>query len=67
MRGMSQQLGNWGTISAFVCRHRETKKIVDTGKPRKKENVDTGKPRKIDEGCLGYEFSLTLRVYTVLV
>ena len=26
MRGMQQQLGNWGTISAFACRHKETKK-----------------------------------------
>ena len=26
MRGMQQQLGNWGTISAFAYRQRETKK-----------------------------------------
>ena len=26
MRGMYQQLGNLGTISAFACRHRETEK-----------------------------------------
>ena len=26
MRGMYQQLGNLGTVSAFGCRHRETKK-----------------------------------------
>ena len=26
MRGMQQQLGNWGAISASACRNRETKK-----------------------------------------
>ena len=31
MRGMQQQLGNWGTISAFACRHRETKKNLCPG------------------------------------
>ena len=33
MRGMQQQLGNWGTISAFACRHRETKKNMCRGFP----------------------------------
>jgi len=37
MRGMKQQLGNWGTISAFACRHRETKK--NTGKPRMQMHI----------------------------
>ena len=31
MRGMQQQLGNWGTISAFAYRHRETKKNLCRG------------------------------------
>ena len=31
MRGMQQQLGNLGTISAFACRHRETKKNLCRG------------------------------------
>ena len=31
MRGMQQQLGNLGTISAFACRHRETKKNLCQG------------------------------------
>ena len=31
MRGMQQQLGNWGTISAFACRHTETKKNLCRG------------------------------------
>ena len=31
MRGMQQQLGNLGTISAFACRHRETKKNMCRG------------------------------------
>ena len=31
MIGMQQQLGNWGTISAFACRHRETKKNLCRG------------------------------------
>ena len=30
MRSMQYQLGNWGTISAFVCRHRENKKNRET-------------------------------------
>ena len=28
MRGMQQQLGNLGTISAFACRHRETNVVT---------------------------------------
>ena len=31
MRSMQQQLGNLGTISAFACRHRETKKNLCRG------------------------------------
>ena len=31
MRGMQQRLGNWGTISAFARRHRETKKNLCRG------------------------------------
>ena len=31
MRGMQQQLGNLGTISALACRHRETKKNLCRG------------------------------------
>ena len=31
MRGMQQQLGNLGTISAFACRHRENKKNLCRG------------------------------------
>ena len=40
MRGMQQQLGNLGTISAFACRHRETKKNLCRG-GRSQELPDT--------------------------
>ena len=37
MRSMQQQLGNFGTISAFAYRHRETKKIQCRGVEEKRE------------------------------
>ena len=38
MRGMQQQRGNLGTISAFACRHRETKNNLT------KKNLNQEKP-----------------------
>jgi hypothetical protein len=47
MRGMSQQLGNLETISAFACRHRETKKNLQRITAWKKVRIKMLIPSKV--------------------
>ena len=50
MRGMQQQLGNLGTISAFACTHRENKENLCRG-GRSQDLPDTDWAKK-HEVCL---------------
>ena len=48
MRSMQWQLGISGTISAFACRHRETKKnLCRDGRSAGPSNLQNYKPSKI--------------------
>ena len=49
MRGMQQQLGNWGTITEFASRHRETKKNLCSSNKNKLGN--TGSPLRKNRGA----------------
>ena len=64
MRVMQQQLGNLGTISAFACRHRETKKNLCRG-GRSQDLPDTDFKPAVRH--LKQEQQYTHRVHTVYI